>query len=106
MANNIQRPEQFPKEVSEYLAKLETEERARVESLFRQAVTQSGRLEIEDLWDHTGAAVSYWILIATGVNHQEEMAVALSLLSWKAFFANSTAWVRCIQTSDRQAFDL
>lgn len=92
----------LPLEVSSYLAKLEADERAHLEALFQTTLSQSQTLDVVDLWEQGELAVSFWILVTTGVNQDEEMKIATALLFWKAFFAQEAARVRCIQSSERR----
>src|SRR4051812_29822872 len=92
----------LPREVASYLDKLEAEERAHLEALFQATLAQSRFLDILDLWDQGQLARSFWVLLTTGVNQTEEMEIAKTLLFWKAFFAQETSRVRCVQSSERR----
>jgi hypothetical protein len=94
----------LPLEVSTYLAKLEADERAHLEALFQTTLSHSQTMDVVDLWEQGELAVSFWILVTTGVNQDEEMKIATALLFWKAFFAQEAARVRCIQSSQRREF--
>src|SRR3712207_5456171 len=84
-------------EVLAYLAKLQADERAHLEALFQTTLSESRKLDIIDLWEQRELAVSFWILLTTGVNQDEEMDIARTLLFWKAFFAKDASLVRCVQ---------
>jgi len=88
----------LPPEVSAVLAKLTADDR----ELLNRAVADIHRIEVADLWEQRDLAVSYWVLMTTGVNQADEMRVAAELLCWKHFFAKDTASVRCIQSSDQR----
>jgi hypothetical protein len=49
-------------------------------------------------------AVTYWILLLSGVNQEEEMEIARALLIWKAFIVKDSALVLCVPHSDREQF--
>lgn len=61
-------------------------------------------LEIVDLWEPREAALTYWILLLSGVNQSDEMKIASDLLAWQAFFAKDSARILCVQSSERDAF--
>lgn len=61
-------------------------------------------LEVVDLWEPREAALTYWILVLSGVNQSDEMKLASDLLTWQAFFAKDSARILCIQSSEREAF--
>ena len=93
-----------PQALSRYFSHLEAEQRAALEELFQAALQEAATLEVYDLWEGREFAVTYWILLLSGVNQEEEKALANELLFWKAFLAKYSARVICIQSSDRQEF--
>jgi hypothetical protein len=102
-------PRKLPPSMSDFLYKLEGGtkvelSKAQFEALFEQAMAEAEQLEIADLWEQRDRGITYWVLLMTGMNQDEEMGIANSLLSWKAFLAKDAAWVRCIQTSDKREF--
>jgi hypothetical protein len=75
-----------------------------MEALFQRVISDALKLDISDLWEQRELAMSYWLLLMTGVNQEEEIRIANALLLWKALLAKDGALVRCIQTSDRREF--
>jgi hypothetical protein len=70
-----------------------------------QAILMDVRpLEILDLWEPREAALTYWILMLTGVNQSDELQIAGGILTWQAFLAKDSARVLCVQVSERDAF--
>jgi hypothetical protein len=93
-----------PEKLAVYLAQMEADDRALLEAIFQTALLEAREIEVLDLWNHKELPVSYWILLLTGVNQEEEMAIANTLLSWQAFFAKNSARLLCIQSSERNEF--
>src|SRR5258708_7320393 len=96
----------LPPEYLALLEKLDTTERRRIESLFNRAFLAVRQLTTVDLWEQPELGVTYWILLLSGVNQEEEMEIAQALLVWKAFIAKDSARVLCIPHSDREEFKL
>jgi hypothetical protein len=94
----------LPSIVSDYLSRLEANAKAETEAIIERAISDALHLDIPDLWDQRELATSYWILLMTGGNQEEEMSIATAILTWKAFLAKDFALVRCIQTSDTREF--
>jgi hypothetical protein len=93
-----------PEKLANYLAQMEADDRALLEAIFQTALLEAHEIEIFDLWERKELPVTYWILLLTGVNQEEEMAIANALLSWQAFFAKHSARLSCIQSSERNEF--
>lgn len=93
-----------PEKLASYLAQMEANDRALLEAIFQTALLEAHEIEVLDLWEHKELPVTYWILLLTGVNQEEEMAIANILLSWQAFFAKHSARMLCIQSSERNEF--
>ena len=72
--------------------------------LFESLLNISRETKIIDLWERNDLAVSYWVLLLTGVNQEEEMVIAQALLSWQHFFSKTSARVACLQSSERNEF--
>jgi hypothetical protein len=72
--------------------------------LLRTILAEVRALDVADLWTPREAALTYWILLLTGVNQPDEMNIARDLLSWQAFFSKDSARVLCVQSSEREAF--
>lgn len=72
--------------------------------LLRTIMAEVRALDVTDLWVPREAALTYWILLLTGVNQPDEMNIARDLLSWQAFFSKDSARVLCVQSSEREAF--
>jgi hypothetical protein len=90
--------------VEAILSHLEQYDEATVRSAVQNALEVSRPVEVVDLWKRQEAATTYWILLLTGVNQEDEMRVAKDLLTWQAFFAKDSARVLCVQSSERDAF--
>lgn len=72
--------------------------------LLRSILEEVRALNVVDLWIPREAALTYWVLLLTGVNQPDEMQVAKDLLSWQGFFSKDSARVLCVQSSERDAF--
>jgi hypothetical protein len=94
----------IPEKLAAYLSQMEATDRALLEAIFQTALLESHTIEVLDLWEHKELPVTYWVLLLTGVNQEEEMAIANTLLSWQAFFAKHSARVLCVQSSERSEF--
>lgn len=95
----------LPLELSTLLDHFENAERPKIEALFRRALSSVAReLNISSLWEQPELAVTYWILLLSGVNQEDEMEIAQTLLTWKAFIAKDSALVLCIPHSERTQF--
>jgi hypothetical protein len=77
---------------------------AEVATIIRAVLIETRTLDVIDLWEPREVAITYWILLLTGVNHLDEMQIAKDLLAWQAFFAKDSARALCVQSSDRQSF--
>ena len=73
-------------------------------ALVRSILEEVRVRDIVDLWEPREAALTYWILMLTGVNQPDEMQLAKDLLSWQAFFSKDSARVLCVQSSERDSF--
>lgn len=93
-----------PENLSKYLEHMEADVRVALEELFQSALQEARNLEVFDLWEEPEFAVTYWILLLSGINQEEEKGVANELLFWKTFLAKHSARVICIQSSDRKEF--
>ena len=93
-----------PEKLAVYLAQMEADDRALLEAIFQTALLEAHEIEVLELWNHKELPVSYWILLLTGVNQEEEMVIANTLLSWQTFFAKNSARLLCIQSSERNEF--
>lgn len=95
----------LPERLSAYLSQMESDDRAFLEALFQTTLIEAQEeFELLDLWDSRELPVTYWVLLLTGVNQEEEMEIANVLLSWKEFFSKNSARVICVQSSERNAF--
>ena len=94
----------LPPEYRSLLSKFEAEERTKIESIFQKALQAARDVTVSNLWEQPELAVSYWILLLSGANLEEEMEIAQALLIWKAFIAKDSALVLCIPHSDRDQF--
>ena len=94
----------IPEKLAAYLSQMEATDRAMLEAIFQTAILEAHAIEVLDLWERKELPVTYWILLLTGVNQEEEMAIANTLLSWQAFFVKHSARVLCVQSSERSEF--
>lgn len=92
--------------LSAHLARLTQEERSALEQAFQAALEEAGNLQVVDLWDRQSPAITYWILLMSGVNQTDELKIAQDLLAWQAFFSKHSARVQCVQSSERHEFRL
>ncbi len=93
-----------PENLSRYLEHMEADARIALEELFQSALQEARNLEVFDLWEEREFAVTYWILLLSGINQEEEKEIANELLFWKTFLAKHSARVICVQSSDRREF--
>lgn len=75
-----------------------------VEAIVAGVLEEMNRFEPIHLWEQQEAAVSYWVLMLTGVNQPTEMEIATQILVWQTFLAKDSAKLACVQSSDRRAF--
>lgn len=94
----------FHRNLAEHLARLAPEELSALERAFQAALNEAQNLTVVDLWDRPSPAITYWILLMSGVNQAEELHIAQDLLSWQAFFSKHSARVQCVQSSERAEF--
>jgi hypothetical protein len=92
--------------LSPHFARLTPEEQSALEKAFKAALSESQDIQLADLWDRESPAMTYWILLMSGVNQPDEMKIAQDLLSWQAFFSKHSARVQCVQSSERVEFRL
>ena len=98
------RSNKMPLSLEAYLAALPTPKGQEIEALFQAALEESYEVEVADFWESRDIAVTYWVLMISGVNQPEEMEIAKAWLLWKAFFAKDSALVVCLQSSERREF--
>jgi hypothetical protein len=84
--------------------RLQVDRDAELVALVRSILEEVRVRDIVDLWEPREAALTYWILMLTGVNQPDEMQLAKDLLSWQAFFSKDSARVLCVQSSERDSF--
>lgn len=94
----------LPPEYLSLLDKLETTERAKVESLLNEVLQAVREPTIADLWEQPELAVTYWILLSSGLHQTDELEIARTLSLWKVASAKDSAMLLCIQHSDREKF--
>lgn len=85
-------------------ARLRRAEEAEAAAILQAVLVELRPLEVVDLWEPQEAALTYWVLMLTGVNQPDELNIARDLLAWQAFFAKDSARVLCLQSSERDAF--
>ena len=90
----------LPPELQQRLQDAESFDRATVNTLLQQAFQASVDVTISDLWEQPELAMTYWILLMSGVNQEEETEIAKALLCWKAFNAKDSAMVLCLTLAD------
>ena len=61
-----------PDALARYLETMEADVRVVLEELFESALEEAGRLAVFDLWEEPQFAVTYWILVLSGINQEEE----------------------------------
>jgi hypothetical protein len=86
------------------IARLSVEEDVDLVAAIQIAIQHARPVEVIDLWEQRQVALTYWILLLTGVNQEDEMRVAKDLLAWQSFFAKDSARVLCVQSSERESF--
>jgi hypothetical protein len=59
---------------------------------------------IQDLWAPSEAATTYWVLLLSGLNQEDEVEIAQAMLLWQAFMAKDSAQLICLQSSERDSF--
>ncbi len=95
----------IPAELINLLARLDFDEKEEVKLLFQKAFdSMHNKVQLIDLWDQPDLALTNWVLLLTGVNQEEELEIAKTLLFWKAFFAKDSSRVLCIQSSEHRGF--
>jgi hypothetical protein len=95
----------LPPEYQAILSELDSNKREQIEVFFQMALLAVKQpLTVSDFWEQPELTTTYWILLLSGVNQEEEMDVAKTLLIWKAFIAKDSAMVLCVPHSDREQF--
>lgn len=105
-ANNPSGLVPLHKALSAHLERLTPEERLALERAFEAALEGARDIQVVDLWDRQTSAITYWVLLMSGVNQPDELRIAQDLLSWQAFFSKHSARVQCVQSSERAEFRL
>ncbi len=94
------RKKKLPSNIQARLDNVEVFDRATVDSLLQQAIQATSDVTLSDLWEQPELAMTYWILLMSGTNQDEETDIAKALLCWKAFNAKDSALVLCLTLSD------
>ena len=84
--------------------RLITAEDWEVATIIRTVLIETRTFDVIDLWEPREVALTYWVLMLTGVNQAHEMQIAKDLLAWQAFFSKDSARVLCVQSSERESF--
>jgi hypothetical protein len=75
-----------------------------IATIIRTVLIETRTFDVIDLWEPREVALTYWVLMLTGVNQLHEMQIAKDLLAWQAFFSKDSARVLCVQSSERESF--
>lgn len=70
------------------------------EEIVQAVLARVSNPTLEDEFRSHISAVSYWVLLSSGVNQADERLIAERLLLWHAFFARHDARVLCLQITD------
>jgi hypothetical protein len=62
--------------------------------------------DIQDIWHETGGESSHWILLLNGIDDADERQLVSELLIWQHCNSGPDARVRCLQSSEREEFDV
>ena len=90
----------LPLNIQERLDNTEVFDRATVKTLLQQVIQATSDITMSDLWEQPELAMTYWILLMSGTNQEEETDIAKALLCWKAFNAKDSAMVLCLTLAD------
>lgn len=94
----------LPRAAVDLLDRLQITAEADLVAAIEIVLLQARPIEVVDLWEQRQAALTYWVLLLTGVNQEDEMRIAKDLLAWQSFFSKDSARVLCIQSSEREQF--
>jgi hypothetical protein len=92
----------LPPDIQKQLDDTKEFDRGTVNNLLAQALQAANEVTVSDLWEQPELAMTYWILLISGTNQEEETEIAKALLSWKAFNAKDSAMVLCLTLSDSE----
>lgn len=90
----------LPLDIQKRLDDAEVFDRATVDTLLQQAIQASSDVTMSNLWEQPELAMTYWILLMSGADQEEEIEIAKALLCWKAFNAKDSAMVLCLTLAD------
>jgi hypothetical protein len=90
----------LPPDLQKRLDDTQEFDRATVNNLLYQALQAASEVTVSGLWEQPELAMTYWILLISGTNQEEETEIAKALLSWKAFNAKDSAMVLCLTLAD------
>lgn len=91
--------------LSRILARLDRVERQVLEDIIG-SMRRPAAPRIEDIWDSIGLPSSHWLLVMTGIDHEDELTIATELLQWREFSARGSARIACVPSSDRPLYNL
>lgn len=76
------------------------------EELLLELIGEVKRPTIENIWIDDDSIISYWIVLINGINNNDEIELVKKILFWKEFFSETTAKIRCLQSSNHKLFNL
>jgi hypothetical protein len=74
------------------LDRFEAAERGKIERIFYQAILAARDFNVSNLWEQPELAVTYWILLLSGVNQKEELEIAKTLLIGRPLSQKIQPW--------------
>lgn len=90
----------LPPDIQRRLDDTKEFDRAAVVSLLELATRAAREVTVSDLWEQPELAMTYWILLMSGTDQEEQAEIAKALLFWKFFNAKDSAMVLCLTLSD------
>ena len=76
------------------------------EELLFDLIGEIKKPSIENIWIDDDSIISYWIILINGINNTAEIELVKKILFWKEFFSDTTAKIRCLQSSNHKLFNL
>ena len=82
----------------------ELEKQTFVKAVLEITRTESSEFTVENLWHSESLAITYWVLVIQDVQHNLDLSLAQTLLTWRELSAGPFAKARVVRAGDREEF--
>lgn len=88
------------------LARLRDEEQRLLTETIAELVRRAREVDVIDVWNTSSLVSSYWVLLMSGPDQEDEIKLATDLLRWHHFSARAFSQVVCLSPAETRLFTL